>query len=255
MREVLSAASDVTVEDIKTLQRDTYMISSARLRDALVARAHTIRDLTPPAVTALEIIASWNGRHDIDSKGAVAFEAAIATLVPSLGGDIERTIIEIGGSEGNTYAELIENAAPGSLDAPLKAALSAAGRALSTYANWRDMHTLALRHTFGALPLVGGRYRYGELPWPGSSDTLWRADHGLSTAKVTTGFGSQARYISDMSDLDSNWFALLGGNDGWLNSANFLDEVEAFRTSALIQMPLRLETLQQNFPYRTALAP
>ena len=147
MREVLSAMSGATVDDIKSLQRDTYMISSARLRDALVARARRIGNVTPAATAVLDIIASWNGRYDIDSKGAVAFQAAVATLVPSLAGDIERTIIETGGSDGNIYAPLIENAAPGALDAPLKAALAAAQRALARYPTWGDMHTLALNHT------------------------------------------------------------------------------------------------------------
>jgi penicillin amidase len=137
----------------------------------------------------------------------------------------------------------------------LQAALAAAKPAIAAYPTWGDMHALELRHAFAAIPVIGGKYRFGEVPWPGSTETIWRASHALSAGKVTTGFGSEARHISDLSDLDSNWFALVGGNDGWINSANFIDQVEPFRTSNLIQVPMRLETVRATFPYRTTLAP
>jgi penicillin amidase len=72
---------------------------------------------------------------------------------------------------------------------------------------------------------------------------------------MTTDFGAQARHISDMSDLDSNWFALVGGNDGWIGSENFLDQIDAFRTSTPIRVPMRLETVRETFPHRTVLDP
>ena len=137
----------------------------------------------------------------------------------------------------------------------LQSALAAAKPTIAAYPTWGDMHALELRHAFSAIPVIGGKFRFGEVAWPGSTETIWRASHGLSAGKVTTGFGSEARHISDLSDMDSNWFALVGGNDGWINSANFLDQVEPFRTSDLIQVPMRLETVRAKFPYRTTIAP
>jgi penicillin amidase len=58
-----------------------------------------------------------------------------------------------------------------------------------------------------------------------------------------------------MSDLDSNWFSLIGGNDGWINSENFLDLIESFQTSTPVQFPLRVETIRDQFPFTTELAP
>jgi len=255
MREVLSAARNVTADDIKALQRDTYMSSAARLRDALVARARAIPDLPAGAQATIQSIAAWNARYDVDSKGAVAFEATAASLIPNLAGEIERTIIDTGGSEYVAYAEIIEKAPPGRIEAQLSAAFAAAQSAVAAYPAWGDMHALALRHTFGMIPLIGGRYRFGEMPWPGSSETLWRAGHNLSAEKVTTGFGATARHVSDLSDQDSNWFTLLGGNDGWFNSDNFIDQVDMFRTGAMIQVPLRMESIRAKFPYRTTLNP
>ncbi len=255
MREVLGAKTNVTVDDLKELQRDTYMASAVRLRDALVKRARGIANLPPEARNTLELIAAWNGRYDADSKGAVAFEGTVAALIPLLATPLERDIIEIGGSEYAIYADKVAASPPGVLELQIAASLTEAQKSVAAYPVWGDMHALRLRHTFGVLPLIGGRYVYRDIPWPGSNETIWRAGHGLSGAKMNTGFGSQARHISDMADLDSNWFALLGGNDGWFNSANFFDQVENFRSSTLIEVPLRLESVRAKFPYRTTLNP
>ncbi len=255
MREVLGAANTMGIEDVRHLQNDTYMRPSARLRDALVARGRSISNLTEEAKASLAAIASWDARYDAESKSAVAFQATIATLVPQLADATERTIIETGGSENIIYADMIAAEAPGATDRAIADALSAAKRSMDAYPNWGAMHALPLNHQFSMLPVLGGRYRFGEIPWPGSSETLWRADHDLSAEKVTVGFGAQARHISDMSDLDSNWFALLGGNDGWFNSANFMDQIDAFRSGALIHVPLRLETVRTEFPHKTVLTP
>lgn len=255
MREVLGAKTNVTVNDLKDLQRDTYMRSAVRLRDALVKRARGIANLPPGAQAVLETIAAWNGRYDADSKGAVAFEGTVAPLIPSLAAPIEREIIDTGGSEYAVYADKIAAASPGALELQIVGALGEAQKTIAAYPSWGDMHALLLRHTFGVLPLIGSRYVIREIPWPGSNETIWRAGHGLSGAKMNTGFGSQARHISDMADLDRNWFALLGGNDGWFSSANFSDQVEAFRDSTLIEVPLRLESVKAKFPFRTTLNP
>ena len=255
MREILSAASEMSVADVQAMQSDTYMISAAFLRDVIVARARSIANLSEAATTTLEILSAWNGRFDVDSRGAVAFQATVAILVPLFVDEIEQTIIETGGTEYLDYAKLIEAAAPDIVEPHIAAALAGAESSLAAYPTWGDMHKLVLEHNFSMIPLVGGRYRFVETPWPGSTDTLWRASHDLSTEEVTAGFGAQARHISDMADLDSNWFALVGGNDGWINSENFLDQLEGFRSSTPFSFPMRPETVRTQFRHVTVLNP
>ena len=79
--------------------------------------------------------------------------------------------------------------------------------------------------------------------------------HGLVNGRHTATFGSMARHISDLSDLDANWFTLLGGNDGWLGSANFCDQLPLWRERRFIRMPLRPETVAAEFPIFTTLTP
>ena len=62
-------------------------------------------------------------------------------------------------------------------------------------------------------------------------------------------------HISDLSDLDANFFVLLGGQDGRLGSAALTDQFTLWRAGEYIQMPLRLETVRRLFPLVTRLTP
>jgi len=58
-----------------------------------------------------------------------------------------------------------------------------------------------------------------------------------------------------MRDLDENYFLLFGGNDGWLGSENFADQVPLWQQGKYIRMPLRLQTMNQDFPIAMRLNP
>ena len=73
--------------------------------------------------------------------------------------------------------------------------------------------------------------------------------------ELHTRYGAQARHVSDLSDADANWFVMLGGNDGWFNSANFRDQVPAFMSGGSYKVPLRIETVRATFPHKTELKP
>jgi penicillin amidase len=58
-----------------------------------------------------------------------------------------------------------------------------------------------------------------------------------------------------MSDPDRNQFVLLGGEDGWLGSVNFADQVELWRQGRTITMPLTAAAVAAQFPLVSVLAP
>ena len=41
-----------------------------------------------------------------------------------------------------------------------------------------------------------------------------KSAHGLVRGRHPASYGSQARFIADLSDPDASWFVLLGGQDG-----------------------------------------
>jgi penicillin amidase len=58
-----------------------------------------------------------------------------------------------------------------------------------------------------------------------------------------------------MADPDANWFTLWGGQDGWLGSAAFMDQVPLWREGRSIRVPLRADTVAAEFPHVTRLVP
>jgi penicillin amidase len=132
-------------------------------------------------------------------------------------------------------------------------ALEAGAKARAKYATWGDMHRLIVQGQFAAIPIIGGRYVFDDVPAAGSSETLLKTDHEMSAERHPTRYGAQSRHVSDLSDPDANWFVLLGGNDGWYNSSTFRDQVEAFQTGKSFQVPLTVENVRANFKTKMVL--
>jgi len=132
---------------------------------------------------------------------------------------------------------------------------SAAAKSVEQHGSWGEMHRLRIAHPFSNIPLVGSRYVFGDYPGRGSNDTVHKSAHGLSAEKSSTRYGSNARYISDLSRPDENYFVLLGGQDGWLNSDASLDQVSLWRSHQYIKVPLLVPTVRKAFEFRLDLKP
>ena len=253
MGDVLGAAETMSVEDIRELQMDTYMDSAITLRDAIIARGREIPNLSDGAVATLEALEAWDGRYDVDAIGPIALQGTTGRVMPELIDDIQSAIFETGGNQLIAYGELIMAATPEQLNGPLAAALEGAQESMAEFPTWGDMHPLVLEHNLAMIPFVDEKYEFASLPWPGSTDTIWKGDHAISITENLTRYGAQARHISDMSDLDANWFVLLGGNDGWLNSPNFLDQAKMFQNGEMVQVPMRIENVRKAFRHHMIL--
>lgn len=254
LQQLVAGMARVTADDLKRMQMDTYSASSVAMRDAFVARARAaVLSLTPEQAQALDAIAAWDGRYDRASTGPVAFEAAMAHFLP---GSFAAHEIAAFDAAGSAYASFAQRVATLKADAFAKTAqdaLTAAAGARTKYPSWGDMHRLIVQGQFAAIPVIGGRYTFDDVPAAGSSETILKTDHELSAERNTTRYGAQARHVSDLSDPDANWFVLLGGNDGWYNSSTFRDQVAAFQSGQSFKVPLRIETVRATFRHKTAL--
>ncbi len=251
---------EITIDDIKALQQDVFMPSSVALRDALIAKidASGLADtVNADSKRAIALMRGWDGHYRQDSRGAVAFEAFRSVFTRSfystaLGEEDWAAFANVAGIKSLLIAD-IRRADPASLRAPLEAGTSAAAGAVANYPSWGAMHRLGLAHPLSFLPLIGDRYRFADFPIGGSTDTLMKTAHGAASELHFTRYGSNARHISDLSDLDRNYFVLLGGQDGQFNSASFLDQAELWVKGGYIEVPLRLETVYERFAYRIRL--
>ena len=244
--QALLAGDAVSLARLRAAQLDVVQPRSLAVRDVLLPRLRASRHDQP----ALAALAAWDGSYSVESQGALVFEALVAALARRL---LPRASLDLLGAiwTGRAIAaQRILHARQPALDA----ALRQAARLLRRHRHWGGAHRLALRHPFAALPALGARYATADLPMPGGNDTLNKTGHGPVRGRHRVTFGACARHVSDMADPDANEFVLLGGQDGWLGSANAADQVALWRAGGSIAVPLRPEPARA-WPHRTALLP
>ena len=254
LHQRLGALDRVSVDDLAALQRDVYMESAVRLRDAFLERLADLPD-TAGAAALVRALKDWDGHYRVDARGPVAIELVTYYFVAAYYPEERRQAF---GATGRLWAHVARDVREGeaaAIGTALATAVRSAAEAFPSFATWGDMHRLGLAHPLRFVPVLGGRYRFGDYPAAGGSATVMKTAHGLTDERHYSGYGSNARHISDMSDLDANHFVLLGGQDGWLHSSTFLDQYELWRRGNYIRVPLRLETVRAEYPHRMELTP
>ncbi len=248
------------VAAVKAIQRDVYMPSSARLRDIFIAGLDASGLTSSAGAHAAEAIArmrDWDGHYHAGSIGAVSFEqfrtAFIHTFYSHLLGEEHGAVMVRRGGLAKELVHDVERASRDVLDAALAAGLDAAGTGLDAFADWADMHRLSLAHPLSLLPVIGSRYDFGDHGVGGSSETIMKTAHDASGTRHTVRYGANARHVSDMTDMDENYFVLLGGQDGWLNSSTMLDQWPLWQSGAYVRVPLTRDGVRESFPHVTVI--
>ncbi len=258
MTELLGENGAITVEDLATLQLDVFQASAVGLRDILVTRLSGLplsQRLRPGQQRVADLMATWDGNYRAESAGAAAFELTAYHFANAFLEDTQLAAYEAAGRVFSLLTTDVAEASDYLLSPALDRALSEAGAGLAEFPTWGDMHRIGLAHTLSNIPVIGDRYRFGDHPADGSNATIMKTAGRLSGERHLARFGANARHISDLSDLDENYFVLLGGQDGWFNSSTFLDQWELWQRGEYIRLPLRLETVRATFRHRMELTP
>jgi len=254
--ELLSAETGLSVDAAARLQRDVRWTGALAQRDLLLAwlgSAGKRRSARQKRLIA--DLSGWDGRYDADSRGALAFELLSYHLARRLVGPRRREVYAaVWGMRGLIWQDVLAAKAEDRTRA-LKAALRDAATAMTRRAAWGGIHRLRLGHLLGLLPFIGRAYRVADLPAAGSSETLLKTAHPLAGKRHASHYGSSARHISDLADPDRNYFVLLGGQDGWLGSTTFADQIALWQRGEYVRVPLTPEAVAAAFPHRTELAP
>lgn len=250
--ELIEQAETATPELLAEIQLDSYSRWSHEAAGRLAARLAPTTDRERELAEAL---ADWDGFYTTDSRGAVAFQLLAHELIdrhykPLLGERIANSIRR--NPSGTT---LLAEDASEIAQVTIDDSLNWAARGYARGRTWGDMHRLRRRHPLGNIPLIGRSYRFGDTAINGSSTTVHKSAHAISREPHNTTFGANSRFVANLADLDDNRFVLLGGNDGWLGSANFLDMQPTFEAGELIRVPMRPETVRAEFPHRLELTP
>jgi penicillin amidase len=256
LRALLLARPRLSAADLTALQTDTRAPKAAALAEGLLARLDALPG-GPPEPAMLERLRGWEGDYAAESEAALVFELLLGRLVPLLlpegrGGRGPET----GWNFITTFLlRDLDALPPAQREEVLRQAVAEAAPLAARYRNWGEVHRLRAAHWLVNLPLLGRRFVFGDWPVGGSRETPMKTGHGLVGGRHEVTFGSMARHVSDLADPDANWFVLFGGQDGWLGSAAFADQVALWRERRAIRMPLRPETVAAEFPRVTVLRP
>ena len=253
MYELVAEREKWDIEGLLSIHQDTYSLSHHRLNELIVEMAQEL-DLDKGGLAVVEALAGWDGHYSVDSKGAYVHIGVVEELVDELYDSL--------GREEQVPMWWTSTYLPGQLMVDLREAegvdidkiLARALESVDDLARdklvWGDVHRLRVGYIAQSLPVGGGKYHLYELPMPGGSETLMKSAHQLTADEHFAFYGSQSRHYSDMSDVDENYFVLYGGQDGWLNSENFADQVPLWAEGKMIRLPLRVETVREEFPHR-----
>jgi len=262
LEELLAATPRHTPGSLAAIQRDVRSPRAGLLAVRLEERLAALPG-GHPAPRLQAALAGWQGDYAADSRAPVAFEALLRHLVPALVPETRRDAT--GNPRGaETQWNFLTAFLLRDLDAlpaprreqVLRDSAAAAQADLDRIGSWGELHRIRAAHWLVNLPVIGRAFVYGDWPTGGSRETPMKTSHGLvGEAPRPANFGSMARHVSDMSDPDANWVTLWGGQDGWLGSAAFMDQIPLWRDGRSIRVPLRAETVAREFPRLTTLTP
>ncbi len=254
--QLLSAEGGLSVEAAAKIQRDVHWTAALHQRDLLLAWLAAVPGRRSAREESLIAeLRGWDGAYGADSRGALAFELLSCHLARRLVDHRRREAYAASWAMRGLIWDDVRSAAAEDRDRALIPAVRGAAKAMAHRAVWGTLHRLRLGHPLALMPLVGRAYAVADLPAAGSSETLLKTAHPLSDGRHASRYGSSARHISDLAHPDRNYFALLGGQDGWLNSTTFADQLALWLRGDYVAMPLTPEAVAATFPHRTVLAP
>ncbi|MEE3623988.1 penicillin acylase family protein [Nitrospirillum sp. BR 11752] len=254
IQQLLGAHALLSSQDLQRVQGDVVVPGALALRDLLLA--HAPQAPAHQSVHALvDTLRQWDGSYDQRQPGALAFELVLAGVARELGRARLVKPYQIIWHAQSLLLEDFQRADPAALRRGVERSLTRAARTLARLGTWGRFHQFRLQHPFGRLPLVGRRFRLPPFPADGGNNSVYKAGHAISDKPHGVSFGSCARHISELKDADANRFVLLGGQDGWLGSANYADQIDLWRQGGYMTLPLRPETARAAFPHKTYLRP
>jgi penicillin G amidase len=257
LKDRLADSPRVGFNELAALQQDVVLQSALGLRELLVQHLKSLPRARATRVTAqlIEELRRWDGRYTVESSGALALELlAFRTAVALVG----RRQVGLYSLMWDAYGLLradIEAASQAQIVRALRKAVPATMRGLAAFHSWGEMHRMHLAHFLSPMPLMGRRLQFADRGVPGTRTTVLQTAGPLTDRRHFVRLTATARHVSDLSDLDANYFVILGGQDGWLGSTTMLDQVALWREGRYVQLPMRLEAVRAKYTFKTELLP
>lgn len=238
------------LEDLISIQHDTYSRSSKKLKNLLIDISREIT-LSKEEKRVIQVLKLWDAKYEAQSQSALIFEAVLSKLADEVYGRLHRQDevklwMEMGQLK-EKIIHLLETRRETIPDEVIHTAIKAGYKYVNSDKVWGSVHKTRLQHLLGHLPIFGKLYRIKDIPSGGSQETVMKSAHELTVKKHAAHYGAQARHISSMDSTNENYFVLLGGQDGWIDSENYIDQATLWFQGQYIQIPLEISEVEEEF--------
>ncbi|MEM7423907.1 MAG: penicillin acylase family protein [Pseudomonadota bacterium] len=247
LHEALGEKTLWSAEDLMALQMDTVSVLAREIIGAAADRLRARAIAVPGEAAAIRLMLDWDGDYTVDSLAAPVFEAFAERFVPAVYAALGRA------EEGAIFKRLtrarrlvlddLADLDDAGWATALAAALPPTADVAAKGTRWGDIHKINVGYVLTRVPVIGARYLERQIAVPGAKETIFKTSHDASDDLHVANFGAQARHVSDLADPDANWFVLFGGQDGWIGSPAFTDQIDLWRQGQLVQVPLTREAV------------
>lgn len=237
IESLLGAEPLHSVATFEAMQRDVEAVHVREACAGLVALARRSEARAEPAAAAaLEILAGWDGRCDVESRGVTVFffarkELARLCFEPLLGAQVARRFLagrrvlprihDLLADEHDSLRACVEIAGHRSLaDLAVEALAHAATRAATCAGadsrrwKWGNVQRVRLGAVLAELPILRRRLRALDAAFPGEEYTLSPARSIDEPSGLRVLVGASSRFICDLARPEEAWFAHSGGASG-----------------------------------------
>jgi penicillin amidase len=253
--ELVEAADTHTVESNARIQGDTLLIRARRVLPALM---EDLRGETLLQRQALELLASWDHRAEIDSAACTLFFSIYREAII---GAVRDEVDEKGFTFLLSFRYFTngvdlwfddpehpvwDDRSTGERETRTEITRAAFARALRWLQEelggsdpaawqWGELHTLHPRHALGSKV---DAFNLPSCPAPGASSTVWKAHFDLGKADRTFSciYGPVFRIIVDLADIEHASWVIDTGSSGWPGSPHYGDQHELWRGTQLAPM-------------------
>lgn len=251
LQAMATSAPVIDLQTLKTWQNDVFSEGSLNLVQVILKKMGPFLPKGDTQIELLVTLKAWDGKFSEDSRGPVAFETLMAPLFDkvmekNISGDLQLVkALKRNSAWKKFLLQQLSEISDQDFIEVLNESLKTAERPFRKHKSWGDYHRIQVAHLLGNIPLVGGNYIFDEFGAQGGSDTLLKSASELSGQPGKVFYGSNSRHISDLSQIDENYFVLFGGQDGYLRGPQTTDQIELFRKGEYLRLPLSKEARSQ----------
>lgn len=235
LQSLLSAKKIVTVAELKELQNDVFSQPSFELKKKIVKKISSKFSDKKWFIS----LNKWDGNFNKDSASALSFHAVVFSLA-------QDKFLDDPNWKVNLLKE-ISKRTDNFIQKKIGKNEKQIEDFLTEYKNWGEFTQQSSSSIFGLIPLIGRRYRFKKIALSGNSDTVNKYGRALSLEPANVTYGASARHISDMSDLNENYFIQNGGQDSWLMNENLNSQSKLFHEGRYLKLPLEMDKVKEKF--------